>query len=178
MQLKISRRDEESAIPVFMRSLIPSHCSLTRGHLGIGLLSPVCSPSQELMHEGEMSRLGKWGLIVPAKTADPSSSINRVNALASASVANILVSRARLRCLGRTPRLRSNVTYQVGVIAPPAPFSSTLVYADSGMTISHWLQPMKSRTWRATNLRTGCREGARDPQNSARLCARLAGPGR
>jgi len=118
---KISRRDEESAIPVFMRSLIPSHCSLTRGHLGIGLPSPVRSPSQEWMHEGEMSRLGKWGLIVPAKTAEPSSSINRVNALASASVANIFVSRARLRCLGRTPRLRSNVTYQVGVIAPSSP---------------------------------------------------------
>jgi hypothetical protein len=33
---------------------------------------------------------------------------------------------------------------------------------------------MKSRTWRATNLRIGCREGARDPQNSARLCAGLA----
>jgi hypothetical protein len=49
------------------------------------------------MHEGEMSRLGKWGLIVPAKTAEPSLSINRVNALASASVANIFVSRARLR---------------------------------------------------------------------------------
>ena len=118
---KISRRDEESAIPVFMRSLIPSHCSLTRGHLGIGLLSTVRSPSQEWMHEGEMSRLGKWGLIVPAKTAEPSSSINRVNALASASVANIFVSRVRLRCLGRTPRLRSNVTYQVGVIAPSSP---------------------------------------------------------
>jgi len=73
------------------------------------------------MHEGEMSRLGKWGLIVPAKTAEPSSSINRVNALASASVANIFVSRVRLRCLGRTPRLRSNVTYQVGVIAPSSP---------------------------------------------------------
>jgi hypothetical protein len=73
------------------------------------------------MHEGEMSRLGKWGLIVPAKTAEPSSSINRVNALASASVANIFVSRERLRCLGRTPRLRSNVTYQVGVIAPSSP---------------------------------------------------------
>jgi hypothetical protein len=73
------------------------------------------------MHEGEMSRLGKWGLIVPAKTAEPSSSINRVNVLASASVANIFVSRERLRCLGRTPRLRSNVTYQVGVIAPSSP---------------------------------------------------------
>src|SRR5262245_32590589 len=91
--------------------------ALTRGQLGIGLLSPVRSPSQESMHEGEMSRLGKWGLIVPAKTAEPSSSINRVNALASASVANIFVSRG-LRCLGGTPRLRSNVTYQVGVIAP------------------------------------------------------------
>jgi hypothetical protein len=65
---------------------------ITRGHLGIGLLSPVGSPSQESMHEGEMIRLGKWGLIVPAKTAKPSSSINRVNALASASVANIFVS--------------------------------------------------------------------------------------
>jgi hypothetical protein len=73
------------------------------------------------MHEGEMSRLGKWGLIVPAKTAEPSSSINRVNALASASVANIFVSREWLRCLGRTPRLRSNVKYQVGVIAPSSP---------------------------------------------------------
>lgn len=43
--------------------------------------------------EEGMSRLGKWGLIVPAKTAKLSSSINRVNALASASVANLFVSR-------------------------------------------------------------------------------------
>ena len=132
-----------------------TRCSLTRGHLGIGLFSPVRSPSQEWMHEGEMSRLGKWGLIVPAKTAEPSSSINRVNALASASVANILVSRARLRCLGRTPRLRSNVTYQVGVIAPSSPVlqhSSLRRFGDDYLTL---VAAHESRTWRATNLRRG-----------------------
>ena len=136
-----------------MMSLIPSRCSLARDHLGIGLLSPVRSPSQEWMHEGEMSRLGKWGLIVPAKTAEPSWSINRVNALASASVANIFVSRERLRCLGRTPRLRSNVTYQVGVIAPSSPVlqhSSLRRFGDDYLTLvaAHEIENVLGHDWR------------------------------
>src|SRR6185503_20596827 len=58
------------------------------------------------------------GLIVPANTVRPSSSFERAKILASASVANVLVSRG-LRCLGRMPRLRiSNVTYQIGLAAP------------------------------------------------------------
>ena len=55
-------------------------------------------------------------MIVPAYTVRPSSSFERANALASASVTNVLVSRG-LRCLGRMARLRtSNVTYQIGVV--------------------------------------------------------------
>jgi hypothetical protein len=53
------------------------------------------------MHEGEMSRLGKWGLIVPAKTAEPSSSINRKHA-AGMEIPDGVFSD---QCLGSAPPL-------------------------------------------------------------------------
>jgi hypothetical protein len=63
-----------------------------------------------------MSCLGKWGLIVPAKTINPSPNLARAKFLASASVSNVLVSRG-LRLRGNKPRSCTwNVTYQVSDI--------------------------------------------------------------
>ena len=76
------------------------------------------SLSQARICEESTSRLGEYGLIVPANTARPSSSLERAKIFASASVANVLVSRG-LRCLGSMPLLRSSTeTYQIGVAAP------------------------------------------------------------
>ncbi len=59
-----------------------------------------------------MSRFGKKGLSVPAKTTKPSSNFVRAKSFASVSVSNVLVTRG-LRLLGSRPRLRtSKVTYQ------------------------------------------------------------------
>src|SRR5579883_882787 len=71
------------------------------------------------MRADGISRLGTWGLSVPANTTSPSSNFARANSLASASVANVRVTRMDRR-LGKMPRLRnSNVTYQACSISGP-----------------------------------------------------------
>ena len=82
-----------------------------------------------------MSCLGKWGLIVPAKTTNPSPSLARAKSLACSSVSNILVSRG-LRLFGNTPRLfSSKVTYQVGDMFQAAPGKIlTVTLANYGVT--------------------------------------------
>jgi len=73
--------------------------------------------SQDSTCDDGTSRFGVCGLIVPAYTTRPSSSLERANILASASVPNVLVSRG-LRCLAgchvgelQTSRTRSAYLY-------------------------------------------------------------------
>ena len=71
------------------------------------------SPSHDEMLPDGIARLGKWGMIVPAVTTNPSSNFARAKSLASVSVSNVCVDRER-RLRTAVPRQgTSKVTYQV-----------------------------------------------------------------